>query len=85
MATDTTNELEQLHALIDCLSPGQVSALRNLVATMVEPTGTSIEDAPYDDKPVTEQELREIEAAHEAYKRDELIPHDEAMLRLGLD
>jgi len=52
---------------------------------MPDRVGISFGDAPLDDEPVTEQELREIEAAHEAYKKNELIPHDEAMLRLGLD
>jgi hypothetical protein len=75
---------EQAHELIDRMAPSQVSAVVGLLETMLDPFARALANAPYDDEPVTDDEAREIEAAHASLERGEGVPHEEILREYGL-
>ena len=73
METATTRE--RLRELLDAVPDDRLDdAELALRALMI----------PDDDEPVTEEDREALAAAHEAYVRGELIPHDVAMREIGL-
>jgi hypothetical protein len=75
---------EQAHELIDRMAPSQVSAVVGLLETMLDPFARALANAPYDDEPVTDDEARDIEAAHASLERGEGVPHEEILREYGL-
>jgi hypothetical protein len=53
----------ELHALVDHISAGDLSAARKILRALADPVWQSILAAPIDDEPETEQERAEVEAA----------------------
>jgi hypothetical protein len=84
MASAATNPKQEAHELIECMAPGQVSAVVGLLKVMVDPVSRSLANAPFDDEPVSEAEAREIEAARGSFARGEGIPHEEVLRDYGL-
>ncbi len=72
------------HQLIDRMAPGQVSAVVGLLEIMLDPFARALANAPYDDEPVSEEESREIEAAHASIERGEGVSHEEVLREYGL-
>lgn len=81
------SERDHAHELIDRLPDGQVSALVGLLEAIVDPVTAALRNAPDDDEPETEEEKRAVAEARDwlAKRGGKGIPHDEAMLRLGLE
>lgn len=75
---------EQAHELIDRMAPSQVSAVVGLLETMLDPFARALANAPWDDEPVSEEEAREIEAAHASLDRGEGVSHEEVLAEYGL-
>ena len=75
---------EQAHELIDRMAPSQVSAVVGLLEIMLDPFARALANAPYDDEPVTDDEARDIEAAHASLERGEGVPHEEILREYGL-
>jgi hypothetical protein len=73
MAIDT--DREALHVLVDALPQERLAEARAALKLLA---------IPEDDEPVTEEERASLDETHEEYLRDELVPHDVAMRRLGL-
>jgi hypothetical protein len=44
----------------------------------------SLANAPYDDEPVSEEEVRQLDAARASLARDEGIPHEQVLAELGI-
>lgn len=82
MATIYTKE--HAHELIDRMAPGQISAVVGLLEIMLDPFARALANAPFDEEPVTEEEAREIEAAHASLARGEGVPHEEILREYGL-
>jgi len=78
------DEKQQAHELIERLAPSQISAVVHLLKVMTDPVAHSLANAPIDDEPVTEEEAREIAAAHAALDRGEGIPHEKVLGEFGL-
>jgi hypothetical protein len=51
---------------------------------MQDPALGALENAPYDDEPVTEEEERLVEEGREAVRRGEVLTTDELIRFLGL-
>ena len=81
------SERDHAHELIDRLPDAQVSALVGLLEAIVDPVTAALRNAPDDDEPETEEEKRAVAEARDwlAKRGGKGIPHDEAMLRLGLE
>jgi hypothetical protein len=75
---------QQAHHLIDRMAPSQIYAVVGLLETMLDPFARTLANAPYDDEPVSEEEAREIEAAHASLDRGEGVSHEEVLAEFGL-
>ncbi len=84
MATAATNPKQQAHELIDKMSVGQVVAAVGLFKAMLDPVEIALANAPYDDEPVSEDEARDIAAAHASLERGEGVSHEEVLAEYGL-
>ncbi len=84
MELNPQHERKQAHAYLDHLPDTQVSAVRGLLESMLDPVSRALANAPVDDEPVTKEEERAVAVARESLKRNGSIPHAEAMRRLGL-
>ena len=82
-----TDPRHQAHQLIDRVPETQLSALIGLLQTIVDPVATALRNAPVDDEPETEEEIRAVAEARDWLQRNggKGIPHEEAMRRLGLE
>lgn len=78
-----TETRELAHKLIDRIPPGQIAALVGLLEVMVDPVGRAIANAPYDDEPVTEDDLRDIAESRALGSRG-LISNEEMLAEFGL-
>ena len=67
---ETMVEKQHAHELIEQLAPSQIStAVRLLESMLLDPVARAVANAPIDDEPVTEEDLRVLEASH-AFLRD---------------
>ena len=81
MASDLTHEKQQLHELVDRLSPGQVHALRGLLQAMLDP---AIASAQVDDEPLTAEETDALHEARAWLKHNRPTPHEQTLAELGM-
>ena len=79
-----TNEKQQAHDLIERLAPTQISAVVHLLEVMIDPVARSLANAPVDDEPISEEEMRAVEASREWLKNHETISHEEVLADFGL-
>jgi hypothetical protein len=80
----TTDKRQEVHALIDHLRPAQLTAVRDLLESMLDPVSRSIALAPIDDEPLTPEDCAALDRAHEWLKHNEGIPHEEVLAEFGL-
>ena len=78
------NSKERVYELIERLPPAQLSAIVGLLEAMLDPISSSLANAPLDDEPVSEEEVREIAAARASLDRGEGIPHEQVLADMGL-
>jgi hypothetical protein len=84
MASDLTQEKQQLHELVDQLAPSQVRAVRGLLQVMLDPVSRAIANAPADDEPLTAEEARALDEAREWLQHNRPIPHEQVLAELGI-
>jgi hypothetical protein len=84
MAMDPIQEREQAHAYLDRLPPVQLSAVRSLLETMLDPSSRLIVSAPLEDEEVSGEEERAAAVAREWLKHNQPIPHEEVLADFGL-
>ncbi len=75
---------ERLRELLDALPDDRLDEAEAAIAALTTPPFRPLTDIPEDDEPVTDEDREALAAAHEAYVRGELIPHDVAMREIGL-
>lgn len=83
MEFNPQQERQQAHAYLDHLPAAQVSAVRGLLESMLDPVSRALANAPIDDEPVTEQEERAVAEARESLKRNGGIPFEQVVAELG--
>jgi len=78
------NSKEHVYELIDRLPPAQLSAIVGLLEAMLDPFSRSLANAPMDDEPVSEEEVREIAAARASLDGGKGIPHEQVLSEMDL-
>lgn len=76
MILKTQAEREQLHSLVDHLTPQQADAVRGLLEAMVDPISQKLALAPLDDEPFTDEDRLAVAQADEWRKHNEPIALD---------
>jgi len=75
---------ERAHELIDRLSPGQIPGVVGMLEAMLGTVSGTLANAPWDDEPVTEEDLSDIAEARAAISRGEVISNEEVLAGFGL-
>lgn len=84
MEPNSDQERRQAHALLDMLPPEQLSAVRSLLETMLDPASRALANAPIDDEPISAEEERAVAEAREWLKHNRPIPHEQMLAEFGL-
>ncbi len=84
MALDFVRERQQAHAYLDRLPPEQLSAVRGLLATMLDPVSRALANAPIEDEEISDEEEYAVAESREWLKRNKAIPHEEVLAEFGL-
>jgi hypothetical protein len=84
MALDLVQERQQAHAYLDRLPPEQLSAVRGLLETMLDPVSRATANAPIEDEEISAEEEHDVAEAREWLKHNKPIPHEEVLALLGL-
>ena len=84
MAYAATNPKQQAHELIDRMSVGQAAAAVGLFQAMLDPVEIALANAPYDDEPLTAEEIKALDESHEWLKHNDPIPHEQVLAELGI-
>jgi len=84
MATNSAQEKQQAHQLIDHLEPDQLSAVVHLLEVMTDPVGRAIVNASVEDEDITDETASALDRAHVSIERGEGIPHDEILREFGI-
>ena len=86
MALDLVHERRQAHAYLDRLPPEQLSAVRGLLETMLDPLSRAIANAPVEDEQIAAEEERAVAEAREwlKLKHNKPVPHEEVLAEFGL-
>ena len=85
MASDSGNEKQRAHELIEILSASQISALLGFVRAMFDPVACCIAAAPVDDEPESEQETQAVAESKDWFERrgGQGISHEEVLSDFG--
>jgi hypothetical protein len=84
MGTNVTQERQQAHALLDQLPNEKLTAVVHLLQAISDPVARSLANAPIDDEPISDEEMRAVEASREWLKTHAPIPHEEVLAEFGL-
>ena len=85
MSLDLSQQRQQAHAYLDRLPPEQLSAVRGLLETMLDPLSRALANAPIEDEEIGAEEERAVAEAREWLKHNEPIPHEEVLADFGLN
>jgi len=76
---------QRLHELVDALPENQVEAAKKYLESLADAAFLeALRNAPEDDEPLTEEDLKAIEEAEEAIARGETRDLDEVLREYGL-
>jgi hypothetical protein len=75
---------QHAHELIDRMPETQLSALVELLETIVDPPSAALRDAPLEDEEISEGEECAVAEAREWLKHNKPIPHEEVLAEFGL-
>ena len=84
MATAAISPKQQAHELIDLMAPGQVAAVIPMLRIVADPFTRTLANAPYDDEPLTVEEIKALDASREWLKHNEGIAHEQVLAELGI-
>jgi hypothetical protein len=84
MTVEETQERQRAHVYLDLLPPAQLSAVRSLLETMLDPVSRTLANAPIEDEEISEEEERAVAESIEWLKHNKGIPHEEVLAEFGL-
>ena len=84
MVGNMQHERQEIHELVDRLTPNQVHAVHGLLQTMLDPVARVVAEAPADDEPLTAHEAQALEEAREWLRHNRPIPHERVLAELGI-
>jgi hypothetical protein len=79
MDSKVTQEREEAHALLDLLADEQLTAVRSLLAVMVEPLSRALASAPVEEEEVNAETAAALDRARASLARGEVIPHEDIL------
>ena len=87
MEAATADIRSEVHQEIDRMTKKELLALKQFLATFPDRVGAMLRNAPVDDEPVTEEDLRAIAESEEWFRQNggKGIPHDQVVRELGLE
>jgi hypothetical protein len=84
MNTELTQQQKQhAHGMIERLAPEKLSAVVGLLEVLLDPFDLALATAEIDDEPVTEAEMRDIEASRDWFKHNKGTPFEQVVAELG--
>jgi hypothetical protein len=84
MDPNLTEEREQAHALLDMLPVEKLTAVRSLLAVMVEPLSRALASAPVEEEEVNAETAAAIARARASLARGEAISHEDIRREFGI-
>lgn len=84
MNTDFAQQRQHAHGLIELLAPEKLTAVVGLLEILLDPLHRALAAAEIDDEPVTEEDMRDIEASREWFKHNKGVPFEQVVAELGL-
>lgn len=85
MGSDSKQERQQAHALLDLLPEEKLTAVRGLLEVMVEPLSRSLASAPAEDEQVAPSMAAVLDRSRASLARGEGVPHEEILREFGLN
>lgn len=79
-----TQERRQAHELLETAPEEKLPAVVHLLRAISDPVARSIANAPIEDEPSSEEEIRAAEASREWLKHHEPISHEKVLAELGI-
>jgi hypothetical protein len=79
-----SNTRHEAHAYLDRLRGEQLSAVHDLLESMLSPLDRALALAPLDDEPLTPEEAASIEEASASLDRNGGVPMEEVLADFGL-
>jgi hypothetical protein len=83
MQTDPEQERRQAHSYLDHLPDAQLSAVRSLLETMLDPVSRALANAPMEDEEISEEEEQAVARSKEWFKHHDGIPFEQVVADLG--
>ncbi len=83
MALDFIQERQQAHACLDQLPASQLSAVRHLLESMVDPLSAALANAPIDDEELTGEDAESIRRSRAWFEHNEGTPFEDVVAELG--
>ncbi len=80
---DFAQERQQAHAYLDQLPAAQLSAVRSLLETMLDPVSSALSNAPMEDEPISEEEKQAVMRSREWFDHNEGIPFEDVVAECG--
>jgi hypothetical protein len=75
---------QHAHEMLDRLDAGQLDAVVRLLQVMTDSVACAIAHAPIEDEPISEEEMRGVEASKEWLKTHDGIPNEQVLAEFGL-
>jgi len=79
-----TQDRQQAHALLDLLPVEKLPAVVHLLQSLTDPLARSLANAPFEDEPISEDEVRSVDASQAWLRTHAPIPNDDVLAELGL-
>jgi hypothetical protein len=84
MTNNPEHDRRQAHAYLDLLPADQLSAVRGLLETMLDPVSRSLANVPIEDEEISTEEELAVAESKEWLKHNKPIPHQEVLAEFGL-
>jgi len=75
---------QHAHELVERLDAGQLDAVVRLLEVMTDPVARAIANAPIEDEPISQEEIKALDEAREWLKHNEPVPHEQVLAELGI-
>jgi hypothetical protein len=83
MALDLSRERERAHAYLDQLPAAQLSAVRRLLESMVDPLSRALANAPPEDEEIATEETESINRSRHWFQHNEGTSFEDVAVELG--
>ena len=81
----TTMTRTELHQLLDCVPEKELSRVEVFLGSLSDPVLRTIEDAPWDDEPLSEEDHRDIVRASEDLEAGRVISHADVCAKFNIE